>query len=401
MEAAKMNAEPSRQRKFPAQPLKSIKLQNILSFGPEGMELELKPLNVLIGANASGKSNLLEVLSLFKSMPTDPYGLVKDSGGVKEWAWKGPPRSPHTGESPEVALLLEYPQSGVQLRYSFSPRFLGSPPLFLLERLDSVQGGKTAVAHFEATGSHHATVKGEPTHDLDTDYSILSQLKDPTQYPEITYVGRLLPEFRLFRDWDFGPHSKIRVPQSLEPRRDFLSEDASNLALVLDDLERRGLGAEVARQLRCAYEEVEDVSTKSLGGFVFLSVRERGLNSPIPAERLSDGTLRYLSLIAILCHPDPPPLVCIEEPELGLHPDAIPAVAEMLKDASTRTQLIVTTHSPDLIDELSDTAESVVVCERTEKGTQMERLDPKPLKEWIDNYRLGGAWKTGVIGGRR
>src|ERR1700742_3728706 len=97
---------------------------------------------------------------------------------------------------------------------------------------------------------------------------------------------------------------------------------------------------------------------------------EGGLRSPAPAARLSDGTLRYLCLLTILLHPEPPPLICIEEPELGLHPDIIPKVADLLVDASHRTQLIVTTHSEALVSRLSEIPESVVVCERDDRGTR-------------------------------
>jgi len=80
--------------------------------------------------------------------------------------------------------------------------------------------------------------------------------------------------------------------------------------------------------------------------------------------RLSDGTLRWLSLLTILLHPDPPPLVCIEEPELGLHPDMIQPLAKLLLSASERMQLIVTTHSDGLVDELSGNPSAVIVCEK-------------------------------------
>ncbi|MCH7745224.1 MAG: AAA family ATPase, partial [Chloroflexi bacterium] len=133
-----------------------------------------------------------------------------------------------------------------------------------------------------------------------------------------------------------------------------------------------------------------------------LLIREKGLTKPIPATRLSDGTLRFLSLLTILCHPKPPPLICIEEPELGLHPDIIPLIAELLRDASERTQLIVTTHSERLIDELSDIPESVVVCERgPEFGTEFKRLSSEQLGLWLEKYRLGELWQKGELGGVR
>jgi predicted ATPase len=106
-------------------------------------------------------------------------------------------------------------------------------------------------------------------------------------------------------------------------------------------------------------------------------------------------------LLAVLCHPNPPPLVCIEEPELGLHPDVLPTLADLLKEASTRTQLIVTTHSDVLVDAMSDQPEAVLVAEKGEHGTTLTRLDTEKLKPWLEKYRLGHLWTRGEIGGTR
>ena len=96
----------------------------------------------------------------------------------------------------------------------------------------------------------------------------------------------------------------------------------------------------------------------------------------IPASRLSDGTLRYMALAAILLDPDPPPLVVIEEPELGLHPDLTLGIGRMLVEASQRMQLVVTTHSTGLIDALDECPSSVVVCEKDDGESVFERLEP-------------------------
>ena len=121
----------------------------------------------------------------------------------------------------------------------------------------------------------------------------------------------------------------------------------------------------------------------------------------VPATRLSDGTLRYLSLLTILCHPNPPPLVCIEEPELGLHPDILPGLADLIRDASERCQLIVTTRSEVLVDKLTETPESVVVCEKHAGKTEMQRLDRDELSDWLKKYSLGDLWTKGGLGGTR
>ncbi len=99
--------------------------------------------------------------------------------------------------------------------------------------------------------------------------------------------------------------------------------------------------------------------------------------------------------------PDPPPLICIEDPELGLHPDLLPKLADLLKDASQRTQLIVTTHSDILVSAMTDMPEVVVVCEKHDGRTVMKRLEREDLKEWLKRYRLGDLWTRGELGGTR
>ena len=136
------------------------------------------------------------------------------------------------------------------------------------------------------------------------------------------------------------------------------------------------------------------------GGTVALFLEERD-GRQIPATLLSDGTLRYLSLLAILLHPSPPPLIALEEPELGLHPDVVAAAAKLLVEASRRTQIVVTTHSRVLVDALSDHPSSVIVCEKENGESRFERLDGKRLKVWLDKYSLGELWSSGELGGNR
>lgn len=148
------------------------------------------------------------------------------------------------------------------------------------------------------------------------------------------------------------------------------------------------------------YEGLTDFEIEIVpGGYVQILFSEGDYT--IPASRLSDGTLRYLCLLAMLLDPTPPPLICIEEPEIGLHPDIIPKIADLLLEASERTQLVITTHSDILIDALSSTPEAVLVCEKHEGLTQIERLDGEKLAPWLEQYRLGTLWTKGEIGGNR
>jgi predicted ATPase len=93
--------------------------------------------------------------------------------------------------------------------------------------------------------------------------------------------------------------------------------------------------------------------------------------------------------------------LCIEEPELGLHPDILATVAELLVEASQRTQLVVTTHSDALVSALTETPEAVLVCEHDDAGTHLRLLEAERLKKWLERYSLGELWQMGEIGGTR
>jgi predicted ATPase len=233
-----------------------------------------------------------------------------------------------------------------------------------------------------------------------SDASIVSQLKDPERYPQLNALDAAYGGIRIYRNWAFGRLTSLRTPQPADQRNDYPLEDMENLGMVLSNLRRSAAVKQtILDRLKNFLPGLDDYEVIVEGGTVQLYFQESGFT--IPATRLSDGTLRYLCLLVILCHPEPPPLICIEEPELGMHPDIVPTIARLLKEASERTQLMVTTHSDILIDELSDEPESVVVCEKHDGQTMMKRLGADALNVWLEKYRLGELWLKGEIGGTR
>jgi len=374
--------------------LKEIRLANLLSYGPEGAPISLEPLNVLIGPNASGKSNLISAIDFLAATPRDLPQFFRAAGGIQEWLWQGGKPAP----TASLAVVLETSIGSFRYDIRFTEHQL--TPYVESESLEEETGRPVfrlglhrdgeEESYFEAPGALR-------------NQSIFSQIKAPQAYPELTLVGRELGRCRFFRDWNFGRDSAVRRPQPADLPTDFLLEDASNLALVLSDLTNNHprIKRLILEKLQLLYDRVEDVTVQVQGGTVQVFFHEKGLRRPVPASRLSDGTLMYLCLLTILLHPSPPPLVCLEEPEIGLHPDALHEVAELLLDAATRTQLVVTTHSDILVSSLSEVPEAVVVCERGEGGTSLRRLEPDKLAEWLERYRLGELWLMGEIGGTR
>ena len=222
----------------------------------------------------------------------------------------------------------------------------------------------------------------------------------PIQYPEITWTGRRFGAIRTFREWTFGRYGPLRKPQPADLPEDRLEPNSRNLALVLSQIEHAGgtRWTRLNRMLKQFFPRFERVTTLPSGGTVQFYLHESGFRAPIPATRLSDGTIRFIATLATLLSPSPPPLVCIEEPELGLHPGAVALLADLLVEASERTQLVVTTHSDALVSALTDQPDAIVACERPGAGAVLRRLDPGKLATWLEDYRLGDLWRMGELG---
>ena len=385
--------------------IKSITPQGLLSFGPDTPPLELGPLNVLIGPNASGKSNLIDMIALTRSTPSDLSAGIRKGGGADEWIWKGLVNGAHAS----LKLVLANPQGSQPLRHLLSFTKARQDLSIETERIENEHpnlGMSRPYFYYEyANGRAYVNQKGEnrglAQETVDSAQSILSQRRDPDYYPEITYLSGIYGQIRIYREWLFGRDALLRRSQPADQRGDRLEEDYSNLGLVLNQMGTTPAAkSRVIEGLQDLYEGFTNYEVIVNSGSVQIFFTE-GNQRSIPATRLSDGTLRYLCLLAILYNPNPSPVVCIEEPELGLHPDIVAVLARHLRAASERMQLIVTTHSDILIDALSDTPEAVVVFENHGGATQMNRLDGNDLSVWLEKYGLGQLWTKGQIGGSR
>lgn len=393
--------------------IRTIRLQDILSYGPNAVELALEPLNVLIGPNGAGKSNLINVLSILRGAPRNLPDAIRRGGGTKEWLWKG--RDQLAPASVEIT--VESPTGIMPLRYGLS--FMAAPNRF--ELCDEILENEAPQSGHEEPFFYYRYQRGDPVvnvrssssqnrfverrlerENVHPEESILSQRRDPDSYPELTHFAAQVERIGIYREWNLGPDTPFRLPQNADLPQGALLENGANLGLVLNNLMNHPpVKREIMQRMRTFYPDIEDIATAIVGRTVEIFFHEKGLRHPVPAARLSDGSLRLLCLLAVLCHPEPHLITCIEEPELGLHPDIIPDIADLLVAASKRTQLVVTTHSDILIDALTDLPESVIVCEKLEGGTRLRRLEEENLKPWLKRYRLGELWSKGEIGGNR
>ena len=395
--------------------LNNLQLKGFLSFGPGSEPVELTNLNVLIGPNGVGKSNFIEAVELLHATPTDFSSAIRLGGSPNDWIWHGGKEtmvariesllSP-VKKTPELRYALEFTESAGRLEIAdevleeakkavprandvrFYYRFLRGRPVINVNETVESEGLQRQYKHRK--------LKRES---IDPQQSILSQRKDPDQYPEVTATAKRFGGIQVFREWGFGRSAALRAAQPSNLPTDVLLPQLANLGLVLNDLEHRNEWTRFNELMHKFLPRFKRLSTKVSAGSVQVYLHEEGLSVPVPATRLSDGTLRFLALLAILLNPHSATLICIEEPELGLHPDAMSLLADLLTEASEKTQLIVTTHSDVLVSALTEHVESVLVCEYLENGTTLQRLETDKLKFWLEKYRLGEVWRLGKIGG--
>ncbi len=365
---------------------------------------------MLIGPNGSGKSNFIEALALLQAAPRDLSAPVRRPSGISEWLWKGDD-APGAGV---VDALVSYPHGPMPLRHVLEIGQQGERFEVTDERIENERASHSQTEPY----FYYRFQRGDPVINdfidelggprkerklrrstVHPEGSILSQRDDPDLYPELAWLQKQYGNIRLYRNWEFGPAARLRQPPRADDPSTFLTERGENLPLLLSKL-RGDSRQQFVESLQQLYDGIVNFQVEVGRGGAELFVVERGAGERyIPASRLSDGTLRYMALAAILLDPEPPPLVVIEEPELGLHPDVVLGIGRMLVEASRRMQLVVTTHSRVLVDALDDLPSSVIVCDKHDGESVFERLDPTWLKQWLEKYSLGKLWSAGDLGG--
>lgn len=388
--------------------IKKIKLKNFLSYGPQETEIALSDLNILIGANGSGKSNLFEAISLLRSTPKAIVSPVRKGGGVMDWLWKG---AAGTTASISFDFNNDFSRqySEFDINYLLDFTVVNNRFEITKEKIENTKAtlGNSKPYLYYSHDSNSTIInvaqkqRKLQREDIDPESSIFAQRKDPDTYPEITHLGKILEDIRIYREWHFGVDCVVRQSQPTDGDSSYLMEDCSNLALVLNSLlSKNATRKKLMEQVKNIYEGADEISVSINAGRAIVQILETDLQDAILANRLSDGTLRYLCLMAILLNPTPGSLICLDEPELGMHPDLISGLAQMLEDASQHTQIIVNTHSPILLDAFSHRIEDVLIC-RKEKGcSHVEHLN-MDINHLLKTESLGTLWMRGDLGGTR
>jgi predicted ATPase len=378
--------------------IKRIKIHGFKSL--KEIDFELRPLNVLIGPNNGGKTNFLDFFAFLSEAAHEQLqDAIARRGGFHSLVFAGyadPKNQKLFWEIQCETPIVENPRISYKTTLTSTLSF---PPGTKVEE--------------ESLGGQDLGVRKRPFSDLEkilAGHKILEKPKLKEEELVIAQEPKELVEF-MFRDYmrswtiyefSTAENSPLRREQSL--KADIrISPTGDNLASVLHNLREQGQYREayneIIKTLKAAFPAFKDLHFPSGGGEGKIIIRwEEGFRRDFSANVLSDGVLKFLCLATLLLSSDPPDIICIDEPEIGLHPGLIGLVAEMLVAASEKTQLIVATHSPQLITHLKP--EDVVVVERENGATVLKRLPAEQLQSWLRDFTLGELWLTGVIGGR-
>ncbi len=398
-----------------------ITLENFFSFrGPTTIELN-PGLNILLGINGSGKSNLLKAIQLLSQ---SIIGNGLEFIFLKTW-----------GGFPTVANFNAYEKDYIKLCFEFNKEVINSinnhqgfqfrqnpiyeltiykvgltsygvaeklysknfpNPDFIFMEMNNAQGiistreeGRVGIQKYPQDHQKVTFKSTEP---------VLRQISDPERFYPLFTLKRALESAAVYSDFDTTFSSLIRQPANYGTETKLLP-DGQNLITILNKI--KNIHSLSYEKIEEAIQKInpffKDINFDFIGSKLYLVLREKNLSRSVSIDQISDGTLRYLLLLSVLFNPERGNLVCLDEPETNLHPDMINTVAEALKQASKETQIILTTHSPLLLNlfELED----VLVFEKNEGN---ETVVNYSFSDEVDeDVLVGQAWLQGLIGGKR
>lgn len=360
------------------QPLERIYLTGYKSIGE--VDLELRALNVLIGANGAGKTNFISLFTLLRNILDRNLALYTAQQG-------GADALLHFGRqtTQQIEIKLTFKTNGYECT--------------LIPAAGDTFVFKTEQGYFYGEGypNPYQDWLGEGHKET----RLFNEIGQPTTRIS-KYVIQSMKSWRVYHFHDTSPSAKVKQTNDLNDNA-VLRSDAGNLAAFLYRLQETEPQAyhrivSAVRQVAPFFDNFMLRPDPLNPQKIRLEWHEKGSESYFSADRLSDGTLRFICLATLLLQPDLPATILIDEPELGLHPFAIVLLASLIRKAANRTQVIISTQSVPLVNQFQP--EDIIVVDRDGPASTFHRLETPDLETWLDDYGLGDLWEKNVIGGR-
>jgi predicted ATPase len=361
------------------------------------VDLPLRPLTVVIGANGSGKTSLLDAFSLLASSASGTLSAsISEMSGIQQMITYDRAGDLTFGISTTVP-------DQEPLRYSLSLAPQGAGYTISSESLTQERGKPKPFRHIESRGSDIQYFETSrlirPTWEHSPLESSLSQV--PRLFREPEEFRQRLASSTFYHVLNVEPRSPVRLPQPMRPAplpgRN--GEDLVSCLYYLRETDPDRFEA-IEDSLKSAFADFKRLDFPPVAaGTLSMTWRDRAFSRPLYAHQLSEGTLRFLWLATLLQSPGLTALTLLDEPEVSLHPELLSLLAGLLREASRRSQIVVATHSDRLIRFLAP--DEVLVIDSKEDGTSsLTWADTIDLNAWLGEYALDELWHSGRLGGR-
>jgi predicted ATPase len=369
-------------------------------------------LNVLIGPNGSGKSNLIKALRLMSlSASGKLYDSLVNMGGVSPLLWDG--------QVDKIKWNTQLSSDNHTLDYQFSLRYRQKSGTYFIneESLKKTQDDKeilpgefiekTRTIPLERAVFPLSSNSSEE--EISFTETILSQIWKSSKEPGIKHIRQYLNNIMIYHDMPVDDNASLRRSSILRLERK-VNSDGQNLVPVLHTLysSDRDFRSEVDMAMKAVFnnEFLELVFPPAEDQRIQLKLNWKSMKRAQCMSDLSDGTVRYLLLLTILSalelptlFAELPSLLIIDKPEKGLHPDMLPVIAEYIQSASERCQVVLSTHSSELLTCLGKFDPTVTVFSNSHGETELKNCDSKELAIWLKEYSLGNLFLSGELEG--
>lgn len=359
--------------------LEKLTVKNFKSIREQTLELGL--LNVFIGGNGVGKSNLIEVFRFLREIVNlNLAGYTATKGFADSLLYFGRKRSP------TMSFRLEFGEGDTSNAYFIELQGTDEGSLVIKEENAFYHERKNYPAPYVKPISS---------------FSKESKLKT-VNHICAREVIQDLDSYRVYHFHDTSDTADVKGPSDVDDNRIFKPQ-AENLAAFLYWMQQKQPDhfkniQDTLRQIAPFFEEFRLAPSKLDESKIKLEWKEKGSEAYFNASSLSDGTLRFLCLATLLLQPQLPAVVLLDEPELGLHPAAVTLLADLLASAATKTQVIVATQSVTLVNQFNQDA--VWTVDRKDNQSVFTHLEGEDMTAWLDGYALGELWEKNVLGAR-
>ena len=337
--------------------LTTLEVVNLLSF--TRTKIHLTGITVLTGDNFQERHDLLDLIAMLNTIPSNLSEFISDHGGIYHWM------KPSQDKPGQHSITINFSSDPLGTAAAYSLNFeeesahltiaaecLSEPATEPANSQHFMQRTRNTVKLFNYRNPNRPTET--VAENLTRHQTVINQIRNPESYPQLNALTSRLSNIRAYRNWNVGRANPARSWQPTNQESDYPNESFDNLATVVEKLLQTPQMTTIQSFINEAMPNFKELNVSLIPDNAQISVLYTDQDQTFTAQRLSDNILHLIALATLLCHPRPPALLCIDQPEISSNPQILDVIAAMIGHAAAKTQVVISTNSNELIDRLND-----------------------------------------------